>query len=66
MLLLPRKELQDTFIFSSTKDHELILHLLVVVTEAIYVYEGNLETTDKHKKKGKKSIIAPIRILLTS
>ena len=51
MLLLPRKELWDTFVFSFTKDRELFLHFFFLATEAVYVYEGNLDTIDKHKKE---------------
>lgn len=53
MILLPRKELQDTLIFSFAKDHELFLQFFFV-TEAVYVYEGNMENRDKHPKKEEK------------
>lgn len=65
MILLPRKELQDTLIFSFAKDNELFLQFFLLQKQYMFmkvIWKIEIST----QKRGKKSILAPIRVLLTS
>lgn len=67
MLPLPRKELWDTFIFSFTKDHELFSQFCYKSGICLCRKFGKYpEAHTQKNKNGKKSVIAPIRALVTS